>query len=121
MRILVVDDDPFMTDILRMYLSRMGHDTDVAENGLKALRLLESGPYEVVITDAVMPEMTGFELCRAVRDKYPHIRIIGLTGAVNVKEFEKSGAHAYFYKPVPFHELQKAIQRLCPADSPAAL
>jgi CheY-like chemotaxis protein len=121
MRILVVDDDPFMTEILKLYLSRMGHDTDVAENGLKALRLLESGPYDVVITDAVMPVMTGFELCREVREKFPHIRIIGLTGAVNVKEFEKSGAHAYFYKPVSFHELQKTIQRLCHPDTSAAL
>jgi len=121
MRVLVVDDDPFMTEILKLYLMRAGYETDVAENGLKALRLLESAPFDVVITDAVMPEMTGFELCRAVREKYPHIRIIGMTGHVTVNDFEKSGAHACSYKPVPFRELLKAIQRLCQPDSPAAM
>ncbi len=121
MRVLVVDDDPFMTEILKLYLERAGHEADTAENGMKALRLLESVPFDVVITDAVMPEMTGFELCRAVREKYPHIRIIGMTGHVNVNDFEKSGAHACFYKPVPFHELLKAIQRLCRTDSTAAM
>lgn len=121
MRVLVVDDDPFMTEILKIYLVRSGYEADVAENGLEALRLLESSPYDVVITDAVMPEMTGFELCREVREKYPHIRIIGMTGHVNINDFEKSGAHACFYKPVPFQELHKAIQRLCRADAPAAM
>ncbi|HNQ01149.1 MAG TPA: response regulator [Syntrophales bacterium] len=121
MRILVVDDDPFMTEILKLYLARAGYETDTAENGLEALRLLESGTYDVVVTDAVMPGMTGFELCGTVRKRYPHIRIIGMTGAVNVSDFEKAGAHACFYKPVPFRELHKAIQRLCQEDSPAAM
>lgn len=121
MKILVVDDDPFMTEILKLYLVRAGFETDVAENGLEALRLLERGFYDVVITDAIMPGMTGFELCGRVREAYPHIRVIGMTGAVNVNDFEKSGAHAWFYKPVPFGELHKAIQRLCREDSPAAV
>ena len=121
MRVLVVDDDPFMTEILKRYLVRAGYEADVAENGLKALRLLEAAPFDVVITDAVMPEMTGFELCRTVREQYPRIRIIGMTGHVNVNDFEKAGAHACFYKPVPFQELHKAIQRLCQADAPVAL
>lgn len=121
MRILVVDDDPFMTEILKLYLARAGYETDTAENGLEALRLLESGLYDVVITDAVMPGMTGFELCERLRAKYPHVRVIGMTGAVNVNDFGQSGAHAWFYKPVPFRELHKAIQRLCQEDSPAAM
>jgi CheY-like chemotaxis protein len=121
MRVLVVDDDPFMTEILKLYLVRAGYETDVAENGLRALRLLERACYDVVITDAVMPEMSGFELCEVIRERYPQIRIIGMTGHVNVNEFEKSGAHVFFYKPVPFQELHKAIQRLCQADSPAAM
>ena len=121
MRVLVVDDDPFMTEILRLYLLRAGHETDTAENGLAALRLLESAPYDVVITDAVMPEMSGFELCEAIRTRYPHIRIIGMTGHVNVSEFEKSGAHLFFRKPVPFQDLLRAMQRLFPTGSTAAL
>lgn len=121
MRILIVDDDPFMAEILKLYLVRAGFETDAAEDGIEALRLLEGGLYDVVITDAVMPGMTGFELCERVREIYPHIRVIGMTGAVNVTDFKKSGAHAWFYKPVPFGELHKAIQRLFQEESPAAM
>ena len=121
MRVLVVDDDPFMTEILRLYLLRAGHETDTAENGLAALRRLESAPYDVVITDAVMPGMSGFELCEAIRTGYPHIRIIGMTGQVNVNEFEKSGAHLFFRKPVPFQDLLRAMQGLFQTGSTAAL
>ncbi len=65
MRVLVVDDDPFMTEILKLYLVRAGYEAEAAENGLKALRLRESAPLDVVITDAVMPEMRPRMLLQA--------------------------------------------------------
>ena len=60
MRILIADDDPGMRDILTIFMNRMDYDTDAAENGIKALDLLVKIPYDVVITDAEMPGMTGF-------------------------------------------------------------
>lgn len=110
MRILIADDDPGMRDILTIFMNRMDYDTDAAENGIKALDLLGKIPYDVVITDGEMPGMTGFELCRAVRERFPHIFIVGLTGSARLQEFAKAGAHVFYYKPVQFQMLQKAIE-----------
>ncbi len=71
MRVLIADDDPGMRDILTIFMDRAGYDAVTAEDGLKALDLLEKNPYDVVITDGFMPEMTGFELCRTVRERFP--------------------------------------------------
>ncbi len=109
MRVLIADDDESMRDILVIFMSLMGHQVDSAENGLKAMIMLEETPYDVVITDGFMPEMTGFELCRIVREQYPHIFVVGLTGSSKMKAFEDAGAHACFYKPVQFQELQQAM------------
>lgn len=110
MRVLIADDDAGLREILKIFMTRMDYDTDSAENGLKALDLLDKVSYDVIITDGDMPEMTGYELCRAVRERFPHIFIVGLTGSSKLQEFEEAGAHAYYYKPVQFHELQKAIE-----------
>jgi len=109
MRVLVTDDDAGMRELLIIFMSLLGHLVDSADNGRKALKMLGESPYDVVITDGFMPEMTGFELCRIVRDQFPNIFVIGLTGSSKMQEFEKAGAHACFYKPVQFHELQQTM------------
>jgi CheY-like chemotaxis protein len=110
MRVLITDDDVGMRDLLIIFMSLMGYQVDAADNGLKALNILKEASYDVVITDGFMPEMTGFELCRIVRERFPHIFIIGLTGSSKIQEFESAGAHACFYKPVQFHELQQVME-----------
>ncbi len=57
-----------------------------------------------------MPQMSGFELCRAVRQRFPHILVIGLTGSSRLKEFEKAGAQICYYKPVTFAMLTQAME-----------
>jgi CheY-like chemotaxis protein len=109
MRVLVADDDAGMRELLTILMSLSGHHVDSAENGRKALNMLNLANYDLVITDGFMPEMTGFELCRIVREQFPHIFVIGLTGSIKMQEFEEAGAHVCFYKPVQFHELQQAI------------
>jgi CheY-like chemotaxis protein len=110
MRVLITDDDVTMRDILSIFVSLMGHQVDSTDNGLKGLNMLKEASYDVIITDGFMPEMTGFELCRIVRERFPHIFIIGLTGSSKMQEFENAGAHACFYKPIQFHELQQAME-----------
>jgi CheY-like chemotaxis protein len=110
MRVLIADDDPGMRDILTIFMDRAGYDAVTAEDGLKALDLLEKNPYDVVITDGFMPEMTGFELCRTVRKRFPHVLVIGLTGSSRLHEFEKAGAQVCYYKPVTFSVLQQAME-----------
>ena len=60
--LLIVDDEPNIRRILQVAFEKAGIETVVAENGLQALRVLETGPVSGVLTDVTMPEMTGFEL-----------------------------------------------------------
>jgi CheY-like chemotaxis protein len=121
MRVLITDDDMTMRDIMMIFISLMGHQADCADNGLKALNMLEEASYDVVITDGFMPDMTGFELCRIVRQRFPDIFVIGLTGSSKIQEFENAGAHVCFYKPVQFHELQQAVESYFEAKRAASI
>jgi two-component system sensor histidine kinase EvgS len=121
MRVLIADDDPGMREILMIFMDRAGHDAVTAEDGLKALDLLDKDPYDVVITDGVMPEMTGFELCRTVRERFPRILVIGLTGSSRLHEFEKAGAHVCYYKPVTFSVINQAMEMHFSASQAAAI
>lgn len=119
MKVLIADDDVGLREILKIFMARMGHVAIAAENGVKALNQLEKSPYDILITDGDMPEMTGFELCRVVKDRFPEIFVIGLTGSSRLREFEKAGAHAGYQKPVQFIELQRAIENHFRADRAA--
>jgi CheY-like chemotaxis protein len=121
MRVLIADDDSGLREILKIFMARMGHVAIVAEDGVKALNQLEKSPYDILITDGEMPEMTGFELCRVVKDRFPHIFVIGLTGSSRLREFEKAGAHTRYQKPVQFVELQMAIENHFGAKRAVAL
>jgi putative two-component system response regulator len=68
MNILVVEDDPMSINLLKVTLDAAGHEMVVAHNGREALDVLRSTPIRFVITDWEMPEMSGIELCRAIRD-----------------------------------------------------
>ena len=120
MRVLIADDDAGLREILKIFMARMGHVAIAVENGVKALNQLEKSPYDILITDADMPEMTGFELCRAVKDRFPHLFVIGLTGSSRMLEFDKAGAHTRYQKPVQFSELQLAIENHFGAKRAAA-
>ncbi len=121
MKVLIADDDPGMREILMIFMDRAGHDAVTAEDGLKALELLEKSNYDIVITDGFMPEMSGFELCRTVRKLFPHILVIGLTGSSRLHEFEKAGAQICFYKPVTFAMLTQAMEMYFSTKQAAAM
>ena len=81
MRVLVVEDDAIAADLLEHALTQFGWDVATATNGLRALELLQGGDFRVVISDWEMPQMTGIELCRQVREHFAgrYIYIILLT------------------------------------------
>jgi len=112
MKILIVDDQPEIADLLEIGLSYWGHSTSKASNADEAIKLLTKGTYEVVITDAEMPGMSGFELCRYVRSQFPHMFIVGITGSLAFSEFIKAGADTFFKKPFRLEDLQKILQNI---------
>ncbi len=79
--ILVVDDEETVRDSLASILSREGYRVSMAESGDEALRILKDQPIQLVISDHNMPQMTGIEFLKLVRERHPHVLRIMLTGA----------------------------------------
>ncbi len=69
--ILVVDDEAFVTRVTKLALERAGYHVEVASDGEEALGSLGKCPFDVVITDLIMPRMSGRELCLATPDRAP--------------------------------------------------
>jgi CheY-like chemotaxis protein len=80
LRILVVDDDPNSRDGLTELLIDEGHAVEACKAAVRALAHLETGPYDVLLTDLVMPGMSGLELIRTARITYPQLRCFVMTG-----------------------------------------
>ena len=104
MRILVVDDDPNIQDILQDILNLDGHKVQLASSGDEALKLFKSSDFEVVITDLGMPGMSGWELAKEVKKVKSQIRVILITGwraQLDTDKIKESGVD--FILPKPFH------------------
>jgi signal transduction histidine kinase/CheY-like chemotaxis protein len=112
-RLLVVEDDKDLCDLLRRMLERAGFSTAGASNGREALRHLKTEPVDLLITDMVMPEMDGVELMRILRKNRPKLPIIALSGVENFKEYRRIsthlGAQAALHKPVSRVDLIRAV------------
>jgi len=90
-RVLVVDDDPSMLRFVDMALLAAGYDTTLASDGPDALMTSETyGPFDVLLTDVMMPQMRGEELARRVRQRTPATKILYLTGYTDSLFEEKS-------------------------------
>ena len=101
-RILVVDDEPHIRDLLVRFLTMDGYECLDAEDGGAALELMKSNTFELVISDIMMPGFSGLELLRKIKASHPDVAVIMVT-AVDSKqtaiEAIQSGAYDYLIKP----------------------
>ncbi|MBC7236596.1 MAG: response regulator transcription factor [Chloroflexi bacterium] len=116
-RILVVDDDEYILDIVERTLRQHGHTVTLARDGREALRLLERRPLDLVILDIIMPRLSGLEVCRHIR-RTPNLAdmpILFLTARGQVEDklegFE-AGADDYLAKPFDLNELVLRVRAL---------
>ena len=113
-RVLIVDDEHFVADTLRELLAEE-YETAVAYDGRMALNCIEEFQPGVIVTDVVMPRLDGFGLLRAIRQQYPGIAVILLTGHASVEHalsaVRDEGAYHYFEKPVDIKRLGLTIKR----------
>jgi CheY-like chemotaxis protein len=79
-RILVVDDEKVICAGLEKILGEAGYEVHTTLSAKRALEILKEGPVDIVITDLKMPEVSGMELLRIIREMYPHITVIVITG-----------------------------------------
>lgn len=122
--ILVVDDEPQITRVLKTTLSSLGYGTRTAGNGEEALQLMKNWSPDLLITDLRMPNMDGLELCRQVRatSQMPII-VLSVRGEEKVKvQALDAGADDYVTKPFSTNELlarvRAALRRAATKDEP---
>lgn len=117
-RVLVVDDESQMREVLGQALTRRGHTVDQAADGRQALQRLAEHQPDLVITDLVMPEMEGIETIQALRRKCPALPIIAISGGGRVDPENylsmagQIGANRTFAKPFSLEEILTAVREL---------
>jgi CheY-like chemotaxis protein len=113
-RILVVDDLEDNVFLLQSMLTEEGYEVDSAKNGKSALAKIEASPPDLVLLDAMMPGMDGYEVTRRIRQnkKLPFIAILLITAYdnANVPEGLNLGANDFIRKPIDYDELMARIQ-----------
>ena len=111
-RILVVEDDRFFRQMYVDLLKEDGYEVDTVNSGAKALELLAGNDYQLVITELVIPGMSGIELLARVKQQAPTVDVILVTGHANVESAVvalKSGARDYLLKPFNHEEFKHTV------------
>lgn len=113
-RILVVDDTLQTLELLQRNLQMQGYTAYTACGAVEAIRFLETTPVDLVITDMKMPQVSGADLVRHVRENYRHTEVMMITGYPTIEgavEAIKHGAEEYLPKPFTDEELAAAVRR----------
>lgn len=112
--ILIVDDELMMRKLLEKILMREGYQILTAEDGQEALEIVRKERVNIIISDMKMPNMSGFELLRAVKADYPEIGMIMMTAygdTYTVKDALLLGADEYITKPFKSFEVSLIVER----------
>jgi two-component system KDP operon response regulator KdpE len=111
-KILIVDDEPQITRVLRTALSTQGHSLRIAANGLEGMEAVHAWKPDLVITDLAMPQMDGVELCREIRavSQVPIIVLSVRNQDLMKVEALDAGADDYVTKPFSIQELQARVR-----------
>lgn len=114
-RILLVDDIEQVRRAMGRALERRGHEVETAGDGKRALAALGAAPHDLVVTDLNMPDMDGIELILAIKDRWPGVPVIAVSGGgmmpkeVLLKNAEILGAVTTLAKPVDLEDLYAAV------------
>lgn len=116
-RILVVDDEPFVCDAVKMMLAFDGHDVVTANSGKEALAVFEKGGFDLVITDFAMPGMKGDELAAAIKARSPNQPVVMITAYAEMLQSSGKnlpGVDFLISKPFLLEHLREAISTVLP-------
>jgi DNA-binding response OmpR family regulator len=122
-KILVIDDEPGIRDLLDTLLSRKGYDVVLAENGWKGLEVFRRERPDVLVLDLKMPGMDGIMVLKQIRSVDPKLPVIILTGAGTPETEQRvraMGVTEYVEKEFSLHLLGDALKRLLKTPHPTA-
>ncbi|MBN1849614.1 MAG: response regulator [Deltaproteobacteria bacterium] len=114
-KILIVDDDAGMRDMLLSALSYLGIDAVAAHSGPEALEMFSKNHFTLVITDLQMPGMDGWALASRIKKALPEMPVIMMTAQAKshvIKDLEESCFDSALFKPFKLEQLQQEIKRL---------
>ena len=124
--ILVADDDPHIRGMIKKFLGRVGHTVVEAAYGVEAEQKFGEAPFDLLITDIIMPDKEGLMLVRDLKKRASNLRIIAMSGGGRSGAFtlleaaEKFGADAVLRKPFRLQELMDAVNGATQAQTAPA-
>jgi PAS domain S-box-containing protein len=129
LNILVAEDNDFNSQLLEQLLVRRGHRVQLASDGRKALSVAEDGAFDLLLLDVHMPELDGFQVIQAIRERESrragtggHLPVVALTARSRKEDRERclaAGMDDFLAKPIQAPDLWAAIERVVPAGPPA--
>ena len=121
MKVLIVEDDPSLADVLRRGLAESGHVVDVEHDGIDAEATAGGGGYDAIILDVMLPRKSGLAVARALRDAGDRTPILILTARDTVEDTVAgldAGADDYLRKPFVFNELEARLRSITRREPP---
>ncbi len=113
-RILIVDDDPGQRSLLNSFLRSQGFETALADSGERALEMLRSGKFAMMISDVRMPGLTGLETLRRARQEHVTLPVLLVTAFTDIRDAVaamRDGAANYLAKPIDLDELLDSVRQ----------
>jgi len=109
--ILIIDDEPGISNLIREALTRFGYTVEIASSGWQALRCLQNTAFDLVVTDMYLPDLGGACVIRHIRrSDHPHTPVIGISGTPWM--LKDTDCDAVLPKPFPLDTLIETIKRL---------
>jgi two-component system OmpR family response regulator len=118
-RILVVDDDPDVQQVLKRFLGEDAYEVSTVDDGDAAMRRLQRDPPDLVLLDLDMPRLNGLEVLRRISAAGIDVAVVVLSGHFDERAFELAinlGAKSYLHKPIDFKMLEATINRYLGQD-----
>ena len=120
-KVLVIEDDPYICDLIILYAEKSGYIVRIANDGMTGLEMFYDSPPDLVILDIMMPEMDGWEVCKEIRrfDKTPIIMLTGKGESYDKLKGFNLGTDDYLVKPFDPNELMARIKAVLRRANPA--